>query len=103
MDAEALLGPMPTPWHVEIQSDSMGYRFPRYLNEATNVSTLNDPRLGPLSDVWNQVGHERTRDDPALFQYFQNTVTGEIMNSDPRLLPEALEERGVQLQAFRLV
>jgi hypothetical protein len=34
---------------------------------------------------------------------FRNLVTGETMDSDPRMLPEPLEAKGIELKWFRLV
>jgi hypothetical protein len=36
-------------------------------------------------------------------QKFRNKVTGEEINSDPRLLPEELVARGIRLQTIKLV
>jgi len=35
--------------------------------------------------------------------YFRNCETGEVMDSDPRMSPEALKERGVDIKTFHLV
>jgi hypothetical protein len=45
----------------------------------------------------------RTPYDPIVMAVFKNTETGEIMKSDPRMLPEALIARGVKLENIRLV
>lgn len=100
MDGEALLGPIPSPWKTELyrRKDS-GYstHFAK-----PNEKTLDDPRLPPLPFEWVEVN----RDDgpwPIGKYYFRNTVTGESMDSDPRMLPDALVKRGANLQKFRLI
>lgn len=102
-DISALLGPLPHPWRVQVYHDSNGLlsNF-RYFNPETNCLSEEDPRSGPLPE-WDRIEVERTGDDPFLLQCFKNRVTGEIIKSDPRLLPEALETRGVKLETFSLV
>ncbi|KAF7917095.1 hypothetical protein BELL_0537g00070 [Botrytis elliptica] len=100
MDGEALLGPLPTPWKTELyrRKDS-GYST-HFVKP--NEKTLDDPRLSPLPSEWIEVN----RDDgpwPISKSYFKHLVTGETMDSDPRMLPQALMERGVKLRKFRLV
>jgi hypothetical protein len=65
--------------------------------------TIHDPWLGPLPPEWECFPRERTNNDPKIYEGFRNKVTGEVMNSDPRKLPEALEARGVKLETFHLV
>ncbi|KAK6606664.1 hypothetical protein H4I95_04313 [Botrytis cinerea] len=100
MDGEALLGPIPSPWKTELyrRKDS-GYST-HFVKP--NEKTLDDPRLPPLPFEWVEVN----RDDgpwPIGKYHFRNTVTGESMDSDPRMLPDALVKRGVNLQKFRLI
>ncbi|KAI9646426.1 hypothetical protein NHQ30_004418 [Ciborinia camelliae] len=103
MDGEAILGPVPSTCKVELyrRKDS-GYST--HFVKASNKTTLDDPRLPPLPSEWIEIN----RDDgpcpwPIRRSSFKNVVTGESMDSDPRMLPEALMERGVKLQQFRLV
>ncbi|TGO11852.1 hypothetical protein BTUL_0100g00310 [Botrytis tulipae] len=100
MDGEALLGPIPSPWKTELyrRKDS-GYST-HFVKP--NEKTLDDPRLPPLSSEWIEVN----RDDgpwPISKSFFKNVVTGEMMDSDPRMLPQALVERGVELRKFKLI
>ena len=106
MDGEALLGPLPPPYKVQIKrdvEDGWGYENPHYLNAETGEFIRKDPRLGPVPDGWEELMLERTPDDPRTFTRFRNRTTGEMINSDPRLFPAALEERGVKLETFNLV
>ncbi|TGO40538.1 hypothetical protein BHYA_0035g00120 [Botrytis hyacinthi] len=100
MDGEALLGPIPSPWKTELyrRKDS-GYST-HFVKP--NEKTLDDPRLPPLPPEWVEVN----RDDgpwPIGRSFFKNVVTGETMDSDPRMLPQALMKRGVKLRKFRLI
>jgi hypothetical protein len=45
----------------------------------------------------------RTPEDPILLTRFRNKDTGELVNWDPRLLPEALEARSVKPRKFELI
>lgn len=101
MDGEALLGPIPSPWKIELyrRKDS-GYST--HFVKSTNEKTLDDPRLPALPSGWMEIN----RDDgpwPISKSFFRNVGTGERMDTDPRMLPGALVERGVKLRKFRLV
>ena len=62
-----------------------------------------DPRLGEPPLDWEEVKSVRTPEDPLHFRRFKNRKTGEVVNGDPRLFPDALRERGVPITTFRLV
>ena len=102
MDAEALLGLLPKPWIVEFYRDNLGYARLHFRNTETKDLTVEDPRLGPLTPEWERFDQGRMPDDPRWFAYFKNKATGEVMNSDPRMLPEELKKRGVKLETFVL-
>lgn len=101
--AEAFLGPLPAPSVIQYKPDSRGVETPYFFNKDTAEEAQQDPRLGELPPEWEAVQADRTKDDPHFFMWFRNNITGETMNSDPRMLPEALRDRGVDLQTFRLV
>jgi hypothetical protein len=97
-DGEALLGPIPSPWRM-ICVD----RVLEYFHTETGEQTVEDPRLEPIPEPWVRIPFKRERHDPRFCENFKNTITGEVLNSDPRLLPDALRARGVKLQTFQLV
>lgn len=102
-DGEGLLGPILEPWKLQVKPLGGNY-IPHFFNTSTKVVSMEDPRLPPLPADWEeQAQRDRTQDDPFFLREFQNKVTGEIMNSDPRMLPDALRQRGVRLETFRLV
>ena len=101
MDATGILGPLPSPWEVRMfRNHGNRYRY-RFHNKETNELSDNDPRLGPL-DKWKRIDMPPEPDDPIVYAYFQHVETGEAMNSDPRMLPDALEAEGVKLEWFNL-
>ncbi|KAL8282637.1 hypothetical protein RB600_005876 [Gaeumannomyces tritici] len=133
-DATALLGPLPGPWRVELavaHGNRLSVWFVGRSRKTTAaaggvVRTREDPRLAgvPLPGAWERLRgrrglpeeeqdgegegegeeEEEEADDPEMFDYFRNRDTGEVVNSDPRMMPEALEARGVSgLQRFALV
>lgn len=104
-DSTSLLGPLPEPWTVQMYRDGpMSSREVMYLNGDTGVETAEDPRLGTLPEGWKRVEHhQRRQEDPAIFSVFLNCDTGETMNSDPRLSPEYLSAKGVQLEMLELI
>lgn len=62
-----------------------------------------DPRLGPLPVQWEEMRPEGKEVDVNVASRFKNRDTGEVMDSDPRLLPDALRDRGIPLESFCLV
>ncbi|PNP38003.1 hypothetical protein TGAMA5MH_10102 [Trichoderma gamsii] len=108
-DGQALLGRLKSPWRVQIfDHPEQDFRIEhRYYNRETRELTVSDPRLEDHPE-WERVsledlGRPLIGDDPIILKLFKNKITGGIMNSDPRLLPEALEARGVDLQWFTIV
>lgn len=104
MNGEAILGRLSWDWKVLHKKEPYGV-IPVYSNSKTGQRTRKDPRLLdiPLPPQWEPVQFERTRDDPKFCSKFRNRDTGEIISSDPRLFPEALEARGIALETFALV
>jgi hypothetical protein len=101
-DATKLLGPLPEPWRV-IAKKASSSRVPHYFfDPRTGETTREDPRLETLHK-WSRVDREPDGDDPMEFDFFEHQDTGVIVNYDPRLEPEMLEKRGVQLETFILV
>lgn len=104
-DAIKLLGPLPEPWRVMTSwagntSDRQLLHF--YFNSRTRETSWEDPRLEPLRG-WKRIGRAPDGDDPIEFDFFKHEETGIVVNYDPRLEPEMLEKRGVQLEWFDLV
>jgi hypothetical protein len=104
MDGESLLGPLPHGWEVRSEPTAGTREWaPHYWNSSTKILSAQDPRLGKMPPDWESTSQERTPDDPIMCAPHRNKVTGTVLNSDPRLLPEALKDRGVNLETFRLV
>lgn len=100
-DANALLGPLPEPWSVQMsESDGLRHVF-HFLNRKTGEVTDDDPRLGPMIG-WERLAVERGAADPITCQKYMNTETGLVVNYDPRLSLEALEARGLKFGKFAL-
>jgi hypothetical protein len=100
---ESLIEPLPSQFRIQYVRGKFGVNMPHYLNNSIKELADEDPRLGPISPDWERAPAERTSDDPSMFTRFKNKVSGEMINSDPRLFPEALEARGVKLETFTLV
>ncbi|CAM1506381.1 Fc.00g060220.m01.CDS01 [Cosmosporella sp. VM-42] len=103
-DAQALLGRLPSPWRVQIfDHPEQDFRIEhRYFNEETKELTASDPRLEENID-WERVspqelGRTLTGDDPLIIDFFRHKDTGDLVNSDPRLLPATLRKQGVNLE-----
>jgi len=102
-DSIGILGPLPAGWKTIIKGDASGGQRQHFVRMSDNKETLDDPRLPPLPSKWERMTYERSPDDPAIFGRFKDTETGEIVNYDPRLVPEVLETCGIDLQSFKLV
>lgn len=100
-DAIRLLGPLPQPWRVITRTTSRASHLHYFFDPRTGETTREDPRLGPLYK-WSRVDMEPEGDDPIHFDFFEHEDTGLVINYDPRLEPEMLEERGIQLMTFTL-
>jgi hypothetical protein len=105
MGGETFLGPLPHPWEcrLHIIPNGAGYWEPWYWNTVTKTSSQDDPRLGDLPSLWEKIAQRRTPDDPLLLSWHKNKITGKVINSDPRLLPESLISRGVRVETFKLI
>lgn len=101
MDGEALLGNLPRSWTV-LQHHNDGAVVFEYYNSDKKCITSEDPGLPPLDESWRKVCRQRTPDDPLHVAYFEHIPAGRIINSDPRLLPHVLRNRGVNLETFAL-
>ncbi|KAH4013036.1 hypothetical protein HBI73_211990 [Parastagonospora nodorum] len=102
MEGQALLGPLPHSWDMIIDHSNHISSF-SFLNHQTKVCTTQDPRLGPLPLEWEAVEKEYETRPPFYVQHHRNNVTGEFINSDPRLSPEVLKARGVDVTTIVLV
>ncbi|KAL8865534.1 MAG: hypothetical protein Q9174_006834 [Haloplaca sp. 1 TL-2023] len=101
MAGQALLGELPSKWTV------VSKYFPEhnghlraFLEGDTGKTYVRDPRLGPLPAGWRIKDHGAEN----AISLYVNDITGEDAGyRDPRLEPDALRARGVNLQEFRLV
>ncbi|PLB34246.1 HET-domain-containing protein [Aspergillus candidus] len=108
MHSEGVLGRFPPGWKGIFLMDENGLDRPCYRCDESDspdgtVTTEEDPRLGPVPPPFERVASQRTPDDPTNFVRFRNCETGEVVNYDPRLTPEALRGRGVNVETFHLV
>jgi hypothetical protein len=103
MDGEVLLGSLPYGYEVINQRDDTGDVHQEFIHTVTGVETDIDPRLGPLPADWEPTMTNDRLWPTKKVHGFRNKNTGEIMHSDPRLLPYALRARGVPLEEFALV
>jgi hypothetical protein len=105
-DGSALLGPLDGRWEVKAVRrtpfflDEFDYRF---LNSETELEQNEDPRLCTLESIgWATTGNE-VSEDGSVCGCFREERTGQVLDSDPRLLPEYLRAQGVNLTTFSLV
>ncbi|KAI4268019.1 MAG: hypothetical protein L6R38_007993 [Xanthoria sp. 2 TBL-2021] len=101
MAGEALLGELPrNQMLVEKYFPDHRKNYYVLVDSDTGNIHLQDPRLGPLPAGWRIGNHE---EDDAI-NWYVNDITGEDFGfRDPRLEPDALRARGVEIQEFRLV
>ena len=100
MEGAACLGPLPSQWQLlwRYFEEYPGY-YLAFLNHHTGKFQMEDPRLGPLPDGWYISDHTLKN----ARNYYANDETGEESWFDPRMTPEALTARGVEMREFQLV
>ena len=100
MDGAACLGPLPGNWQLvtRLYGEYSSYYY-AFLNHQTGEFQIEDPRLGPLPDGWYISDHE----EKDAWTLYANDETGEETRFDPRMTPEALTARGVEMREFQLV
>ena len=100
MDGAACLGPLPSKWQLTLRyfEEYSGY-YDAFLDHQTGEFQIEDPRLGPLPAGW-YIGDHEERD---AWNFYANDETGEETTFDPRMTPEALTARGVEMREFQLV
>jgi hypothetical protein len=104
---QAFLGPIPEGWRLH-PMETEGLSYAGYAN--VNTTTQQDPRV-PLPPDWRYMYGtfeqpqelEVENEEDMTRVWFENVVTGEQTYFDPRLTPEALRQRGVELQELVLV
>lgn len=70
-------------------------------NSETGETIAEGPRLGPLAK-WDRIERVVDWDDSMQYDFFKHEETGEVINYDQRLEPEALEAKVMQLTWFSL-
>jgi hypothetical protein len=96
---EGLLGPLPNTHRMVWVAEENGEINPAYLELASNILHTTDPRLGELPRGWKLDDHDKKD----IFNYFVNEETGEETPADPRLTPEALKARSIDIEYFDLI
>lgn len=108
MDAEPLLGQLPLDFEsVRVLKEPNGYYLPAFRNKTDGSITYQDPPLPPLSPEWETLsGSSLTEpfniDSPLAYR---NDLTQEVLDylRDPRMTANALKERGIDIETFKLV
>lgn len=94
-----MLGAVPEPWQVKVsQERGSGLELLSFYNQITGEITEEDPRLWPLPLGWSKIYRERTEDDPMSVSWFLHEETAKLVDYDPRLLPDGLKGRGVDVR-----
>ena len=100
MDGAACLGPLPNKWQlVSRYFEEYSDNYYAFLDHQTGEFETEDPRLGPLPARWYVSDHE----EKDAWNIYANDETGEETEFDPRMTPEALTARGVELREYQLV
>jgi len=100
LDPEALLGPLPGGWVVELSYsvEDRNKQFKvSFVNKEKGLRTEDDPRLWELPLGWDiETNAEGLR-------RFRNVETSKSDWPDPRMTSKELERSGVKFQTFRLI
>ena len=100
-DASYLLGPLPRPWNSTVHPVTGNRRKLVFSNGETGETTGNDPRLALLTG-WEIIDRRANGDDLEIYQFIRNKDSGEVVNFDPRMEPEALKTNGIDVAMLTL-
>jgi len=106
MDGEAILGELKSAWRIEIEKEETRKTWtPRYFSTETALECYSDPRLIdiPFTQGWEPLKGVNTNDDPIICTNFRHRESGEVINYDPRLTPEALKSRGISIKSLTII
>ncbi|KAN0117738.1 HET domain containing protein [Hyaloscypha variabilis] len=106
MDGEAILGELKSAWRIEIEKEETRKTWtPRYFSTETALECYSDPRLIeiPFTQGWEPLKGVQTNDDPIICTSFRHRESGEVINYDPRLTPEALKCRGISIKTLTII
>ena len=100
MSCEGFLGQLPkTHRLVWVQSERAYGSWPVYYELASGTLSVDDPRSGALPAGWSLKDHEEKH----LYHLFIDEKSGDWGVEDPRLSPEVLSARGVDVKYFDLI
>jgi hypothetical protein len=109
MDAEVLLGPLPVNWEVILSNTLRSGQPTRWMFSKdpfqSHYMHEHDPRLGlsPFPQHWERIDKEDEMRLSWEAQHYRHRITGEVINLDPRMLPDSLKARGVQIETICLI
>jgi hypothetical protein len=107
MDAEAILGPLPVSWKVGLVHALRPGEKTRCMFSESPIHSyyMHDPRfgLGSFPQHWEPIEMEDEMRLSWEVQHYRHRITGEVINSDPRMLPDSLKARGVQIETICLI
>jgi hypothetical protein len=96
MEGQGLLGPLPKPWTMVVE-EFQPIEVAFYNSETEDI-TIDDPRLGALPEEWEEVEIEDETQSLHALRHYRHRDLGEVIDPDPRKLPDALRARGVKLK-----
>lgn len=100
MDGEALLGPLSDNWTRVARFDAEKQSlWDAFVDHEGRICQIEDPRLGPLPYGWQITDHPLKH----IYSKFRDEATGEASIFDPRMLPNHLRTRGVNLQEICMI
>jgi hypothetical protein len=102
MEGQAVLGSLSPSWKLVVEHTYSTYRL-LFRNAQDGAKTPQDPRLGVLPENWEPIEKEDEARLRYTVQHYRHKVTNEIINSDPRLVLEAVRARGIKVETLVLI
>lgn len=102
MDGEGFVGPLPKAIELyTCHEESTGRIWWKYIDRASGVTRVEDPRLGPLPEGWRRKSHAAE----GFWTWFVNDETKEEVTHgmDPRFKNGFTSQHKVDLETFILV
>jgi hypothetical protein len=102
MEGQAVLGSLSPSWKLVVEHTYSTYRL-LFRNAQDGAKTPQDPRLGVLPENWEPIEKEDEARLRYTVQHYRHKITNEIINSDPRLMLEAVRARSIKVETLVVI
>jgi hypothetical protein len=102
MEGQAVLGSLSPSWNLVVKNTYSTYTL-LFHSVQDGTRTPEDPRLGELPENWEPIEKEDEARLRYTVQHYRHKITNEIINSDPRLMLEAVRARSIKVETLVVI